>query len=186
MDKQISLPGPPAKRFLSLESDLSRFFNQQRFSTTHTLIFLIGNLLLICIIIYKKTIPSLSNRRCGCLRRRHHDEIEAISDDYYEEISLKFLISEYQRAKLEKLMYLKYVEKYKTSLTKHSDRLADHSIANNIARKSFKKNYSTDHLHALNRHLKRQNDKQVAIQHKLNQLCKQMGIQEPSFEEKIR
>jgi len=80
------------------------------------------------------------------MRRRQYEDLEAISNDYYDEISLKFLISEYERSSLEKLMYLKYIEKYKTSLTKNSDRLSDYSVANNIARRSFKKNYSNDHL----------------------------------------
>ena len=107
---------------------------------------MVGNFLLISVIIYKKTMP---NGCCGS-RRRPYQEIEAISDDYYEEMSLNFLIREHQRATLEKAMFHQYVERYKMSLTKSSDRLADYSIANNIARRSFKKNYSSEHLDALN------------------------------------
>jgi len=33
-------------------------------------------------------------------------DMEAISDDYYDEIHLKFLINEYERSLLEKQMYL--------------------------------------------------------------------------------
>jgi len=36
--------------------------------------------------------------------------MDAISDDYYDEMGLKFLISEYERAKQEKQKYLLYID----------------------------------------------------------------------------
>ena len=39
--------------------------------------------------------------------------MEAISDDYYEEMNFKFLITEYERAKFEKQKYQIYKEKIK-------------------------------------------------------------------------
>ena len=39
--------------------------------------------------------------------------MEALSDDYYKEIEIDFLISEYERAKLEKQKYLLLLDKGK-------------------------------------------------------------------------
>ena len=39
--------------------------------------------------------------------------MDAISDDYYNEMNLKFLINEYERAKIEKQNYMLYINKMK-------------------------------------------------------------------------
>ena len=58
--------------------------------------------------------------------------MDAISDDYYNEMNLKFLINEYERAKIEKQNYMIFINKRKhqsdflvklQSLNKHVKRL---------------------------------------------------------------
>lgn len=39
--------------------------------------------------------------------------MQAISDDYYDQIHFKFLISEYERAKLEKQRYTLFIDQIK-------------------------------------------------------------------------
>ena len=48
--------------------------------------------------------------------------MEAISDDYYNEINLKFLIAEYERAKLDKQSCLQFLIETKTNPTFADDR----------------------------------------------------------------
>ena len=58
--------------------------------------------------------------------------MQAISDDYYDQMHYKFLISEYERAKLEKQKFTLYIDRIKNdsqffkrqgSLNKHVKRL---------------------------------------------------------------
>ena len=46
-------------------------------------------------------------------RRASFSKIEAISDDYYEEIHCEFLINEYERCKFDKVHYHELIEKHK-------------------------------------------------------------------------
>jgi hypothetical protein len=48
--------------------------------------------------------------------------MEAISDDYYNEINLKFLIAEYERAKLDKQSCLQFLIETKTNPVFKDDR----------------------------------------------------------------
>jgi hypothetical protein len=88
--------------------------------------------------------------------------MEAISDDYYEEMNFKFLISEYERAKFEKQKYMIYIEKIKNDF-----------------------DFSTKQS-SLDQHVKRLKYKEKEILFKINNLCALVGIKEPTIEEKIK
>mgnify|MGYP006893254841 FL=1 len=87
--------------------------------------------------------------------------MDAISDDYYEVMSLKFLVSEFERTKEEKQKYLKYMDK-----SKHEE--------NYIIRSQ-----------ALNKHVKRLKHKEREILNQVNKLCKLIGVDEPTIASKL-
>ena len=61
--------------------------------------------------------------------------MDAISDDYYEEIHLKFLIAEYERSQFEKQRVMLFMEKNKNRENFIRDSLA---LNNLIKRLKFK------------------------------------------------
>lgn len=71
----------------------------------------------------------------------------AISDDYYNEMNLKFLISEFERTKTEKQNLLHYIDKVKNS-------------------RDFIFKSQT-----FNQHIKRLNKKEKEIIHQIDKLC---------------
>ena len=58
-------------------------------------------LAIILLAIFERTIFAWITRNITCFisARQTFLDMDAISDDYYEEITLKFLISEYERTK---------------------------------------------------------------------------------------
>jgi len=87
--------------------DFGRWFNPDRINTPHTILFVVGNGILMlgsleafC----KRKTYFVIEKICPCIKRLKGSliEMEAVSDDYYDELHLKFLVNEYERAKLEK------------------------------------------------------------------------------------
>ena len=75
-----------------------------RYLTLHVLLFVIGNCIILLLMVFETTIFSFlkDNLRCFKNLQTQFEQMDAISDDYYEEITLKFLVSEYERTKQEK------------------------------------------------------------------------------------
>jgi len=146
------------------ESGSRSIFDLQRYNSLHVIFFIVGNCLLILLSLFESTIFRGILNLVGCFTEieEKFDSMSAISDDYYEVITLKFLISEYERAKQEKQKYLIYIEQNKNQ---------KHFVIQS---------------QALNKHIKRLKNKEKEIQLKFNQLCKLVGINEPSITGKIR
>lgn len=87
------------------------YFDEDRLNQSHMLIFLMGFLLILLLWLCESTIFACLNERCRCCRKyqKAFEKMEAISDDYYDEIHLKFLLAEYDRAKLDKLTCLQHM-----------------------------------------------------------------------------
>ena len=92
------------------KDSVSRFVNLTRVLTPHTILFLVGNGIMLLaqleglckgrlLSFISKVIPCLHNIKGKII------DMEAISDDYYNEIHIKFLINEYERSKLERKVY---------------------------------------------------------------------------------
>ena len=90
-------------------------FSLARYNSIHVFIFLLGNFIILMLAIFETTIFSYLTSTFSCFSnyRKKFEKMEAISDDYYEEIHFKFLISEYERTKFEKQKYLMYMERTK-------------------------------------------------------------------------
>ena len=73
-------------------------------------IFIIGNLSIMLILFFESTIFRWLKPKLDMSLDQKFDKMEAISDDYYSIISLKFLLSEYERTKQEKQKYLQYID----------------------------------------------------------------------------
>lgn len=77
------------------------------FQSVHLLAFIAANCFLLSAIFFEVAFLKLGLRYCNCLCgickkfRMHLDSLKALSDDYYDEISLKFLLDEHQRTKIE-------------------------------------------------------------------------------------
>ena len=86
-----------AKSILSI-LDLSRY------NSFHTILFFTGNLFIFLLMILKETILDwiLSTFKCFNSLQKKFEQMDALSDDYLEVMSLRFLISEYERTKQEK------------------------------------------------------------------------------------
>ena len=66
-------------------------------------------MLLILLILDETIVLCLSNN-CRCCKffssmTEKKDELELVSDDYYEQLDLRYIISEYRRTRVEKLAY---------------------------------------------------------------------------------
>ena len=100
----------------------------------HVLIFIAGNILLMILIFFEQTIFSWVLKNINCFRniQARFEQMDALSDDYFEVMSLKFLISEYERTKQDKQKYLLFMDSIKhtpdfvlksQALNKHVKRL---------------------------------------------------------------
>lgn len=104
-------------KYGDINTDAHKFFNVDRFKSLHVLIFLVGNVAIILCVIFRKTMSSAVQKylrnKCLCFGKMKsvYDDTEALSDDYYDEIHLKFLIAEYQRCELDKALYTKFIDK---------------------------------------------------------------------------
>ena len=90
--------------------------------------------------------------------------MDAISDDYYEEIHLKFLLAEYARAKLDKDECLKHMIENKCNHQSHYE----------------------ENKPAYNKFVKIMISKEKLIEKKINKLCKLIGVNENTIGEKIK
>ena len=75
--------------------------NFKRYDTLHVILFMVGNIFLATLSIFESTIFSWCTKHFAFLAdmQQKFKEMDALSDDYYNEINLKFLICEYERAK---------------------------------------------------------------------------------------
>lgn len=129
----------------------------------HVLIFIAGHAMLLCLILFERTIFNflVSNIDCFKTINQKFQKMEAISDDYYSVMDLRFLISEYERAKQERKRYQQLIED-----EKHS---ADFVIK----------------AQALNRHVRRLKDKARTIRLHVEGLCREVGVKAETFGQKL-
>jgi hypothetical protein len=169
LGNQDILTTPTAK---SIDKVLSRFhagtvygyFDEDRLSQSHMLIFLTGGLLVLLLWLCESTIFLCLNKHCYRCRKyqKAFEKMEAISDDYYDEIHLKFLLAEYDRAELDKATCLQHM----------------------VASKE-----NPDYLElrpSYNQFVKTMLAKQRTIESRITQHCKLIGIDEPTIPERIR
>jgi hypothetical protein len=90
--------------------------------------------------------------------------MDAISDDYYDEIHLKFLIAEYDRAKMDKQQALNYMVESKNN-------------SNFLLVR-----------HKYNKYVMQMKAKEKMLEMKIGGLCKLIGIDKPriTIKEKIK
>jgi hypothetical protein len=116
LGNQDILTSPPLDKIDALLTrfeggTLYDYFDKDKLNQTHMLIFLMGFLLVLILWIGESTIFLCLNKHCHCCRKyqKAFEKMDAISDDYYDEIHLKFLLAEYDRAKLDKQTCLQHM-----------------------------------------------------------------------------
>ena len=80
--------------------------------------FIVANAIFLLILLFEQTFISFFAKYFSCCmifkkKDEQYSNMQAISDDYYDQIHFKFLISEYERTKLEKQRYTLYIDKIK-------------------------------------------------------------------------
>ena len=82
-------------------SNSKSIFEVSRYNSYHVMTFIGGNVIIMLLILFEQTIFGYIKSTFKCLikAQKAFEEMDAISDDYYDEMGLKFLISEYERAK---------------------------------------------------------------------------------------
>ena len=82
----------------------NNIFSLSRYNKFHVILFVVGHIFLILLTIFQQTIFSFFVSRVSCFSeiQSRYADMDAISDDYYNEMNLKFLVSEFERAKDEK------------------------------------------------------------------------------------
>ena len=99
------------------EQEVQTIFTLERYNSMHVLIFSGGMCIMVLLIIFERTIFNFLLASCNCFKSMHetYEQMEAVSDDYYSLMSVKYLASEYERTKQEKQRYLVYMETHKHS-----------------------------------------------------------------------
>jgi len=165
-NEKILTSSGEAGLFSSGASDSSTLsiFNIKRYDSVHVVLFVLGQILLICLALFEQTVFSffISHISLFANIQKQFNEMDALSDDYYEEMTLKFLISEYERTKQEHQELNLYLEEIKEE--------QDYILK----------------TPAINKHIKRLSQKERVIQAKFHELCKVLEIEEPTIEEKIK
>ena len=84
--------------------DVQALFNLSRYNSTHVLLFFLGTTMILVLLVFESTIFSWMLRNIKLLTnlQKKFEEMDAISDDYYDEINLKFIVTELERTKQEK------------------------------------------------------------------------------------
>lgn len=83
-------------------SIILKFFDPDVFTQKHIILLLCGAVLVLVLQIFENTVFVLLNKCCNRKMQQEFEKMEAISDDYYNEIYLKFLLAELARAKIDK------------------------------------------------------------------------------------
>jgi ABC-type uncharacterized transport system permease subunit len=86
------------------QKEIQSIFDLGRYNSLHVIVFIAGMTIMIMLILFERTIFNFMLHTCNCFAsiQKKFEKMEAISDDYYELMSVKFLVSEYERAKQEK------------------------------------------------------------------------------------
>ena len=81
----------------------------------HCILFITAHFIIFLIIIFEHSFISFFSKYLNCCQslQKKFENMQAISNDYYDEIHFKFLVSEYERAKIEKQKYALYMDKIK-------------------------------------------------------------------------
>jgi len=169
LGNQDILKTPTAKRIDKLLTryhggTVYGYFDEDRLSQGHMLIFMGGGLVVLLLWLCESAIFLCLNKHCYRCRKyqKAFEKMEAISDDYYDEIHLKFLLAEYDRAKLDKRTCLQHMIESKGA---------------------------TDYLElrpGYNQFVKTMLAKERTIESRIGQHCRLIGIDEPTIQERIR
>ena len=118
-------------------------------------IFVFGNIIILLVVFFEDQVLKL-------FCKLNYGEMEAISDDYYDEIHAHFLVNEYERAKLEQRE------------TKHfMDSIKDRADFQEVKPR-------------LEAYVKTLHAKETTISEKIRKLCGLINLKEAPIEENIR
>ena len=96
-----------------------QLFSSERYQTTHIQLYLLINLTILGILFIDATIldffTSKARELCACCPCCNANQPELVSSDYYDLLELRFIISEYKRAKLEILNYQKMIRENRSN-----------------------------------------------------------------------
>ena len=65
-------------------------------------------------VFFESTLFRTLLRKC-CKIKDNFESMDALSDDYYNEISVRFLINEFERTKEERQKFMRYMDNFKHS-----------------------------------------------------------------------
>ena len=80
----------------------------ERYGQFHVVLFIVGGIVILIVVLFENYLL-----KACCKMRLSFGDIEAISDDYYDEIHVPFLINEYERAKQGQKDTLSFIDKIK-------------------------------------------------------------------------
>ena len=85
----------------SASKDVQSFFHLSRYNSTHVLLFFLGTIMILILLFFESTIFSWMVRNIKILAnlQQKFEEMDAISDDYYDQINFKFMVTELERTK---------------------------------------------------------------------------------------
>lgn len=85
----------------------SRIFTGNRLKSSHIVLFTVVQVFVVFALIFEGTFISIIVNHCMSRNQKNkYEEMEALTDDFYEEISLSSLLGEYERTKQESHIYL--------------------------------------------------------------------------------
>lgn len=148
--------------FLEQRLRISWFSINIRYSSTHVVIFFLASLVIICLTIFESTIIKSIIYRCKRFKdlQKQFDAMEALTDDYYNEMHVNFLLNEYLRTKIERKTYQKLLLE---KLTEHCSTNQNEEYSNKEAHNTFL------------RHLDTLKHKQTTLEEKINELGRLLG-----------
>lgn len=76
-------------------------FSIDRYNNPSLKIFIVGNIFLFVMLFFEQVVFSWILRNIKCFKNidKAYQQMDAISDNYYNEMNLDFLVSEYERTK---------------------------------------------------------------------------------------
>lgn len=97
----------PSIEALNRYLEPSGFSINTRFSSSHVVLFIFANLIIVLLTIFESTVIKtiMSGFKKFKDIQKQFDEMEALTDDYYNEMHVNFLLNEYLRTKIERKTY---------------------------------------------------------------------------------
>ena len=89
-----------------------KFLGTSKYSQPHCLIFLYGSLIILLLIILESLLLKFVSKHLKCAKKTKDafSNKDAISNDFYDEIQMRFLIREYERVKAQNEELQEYID----------------------------------------------------------------------------